>query len=232
MAGKAEVLNVRDVLVDRIRVTQHSPGVVRVVMDLRETDLKHEVLLLPSVRDGFNRLIEQLQGINSHLNRQAVQHEELTARIDRLPRLLESFPDVVTNQRQVIEQLIEQLKGSGTKQEQFIEAVEKIPAETAKQTDALVEIDHQLAAAADTDVQMAESLNKFNVTLDKLNESTKSQIESINQMGRTFATSDRYLKYLISRQNRRFAWIFATAVIVCVLAILTLVGVIVYLAQY
>jgi hypothetical protein len=110
-----------------------------------------------------------------------------------------------------------------------METVEKIPTETAKQTDALVDIDHQLAAAADTDVQMAESFNKFNETLDKLNESTIGQTDGIMQMSKTFATSDRYLKYIMSRQRKSFMWVFMIAVGVCVLAILILAGIIIYL---
>jgi hypothetical protein len=142
---------------------------------------------------------------------------------------VESFPAVIENQKQLIEQLIEQLKTNTSKDQQFMDAVEKIPAETAKQTDALVDIDHQLAAAADTDVQMAESFNKFNETLDKLNQSTIGQTDGILQMSRTFATSDRYLKYIMSRQGKRFMWIFMIALGVCVLAILILAGIIIYL---
>jgi len=146
-----------------------------------------------------------------------------------LPKLLESFPAVAENQKQITEQLLEQLKAAAAKDQQFMDAVEKIPTETTKQTDALVNIDHQLAAAADTDVQMTESFNKFNETLDKLNQSTLGQTDGIMQMSKTFATSDRYLKYLISRQNKRFMWIFVTAIGVCVLAVLILTGIIIYL---
>jgi methyl-accepting chemotaxis protein len=158
---------------------------------------------LEKLQAGFNKLIEQLQGINEHLSRQVAQHEDLMGRINQLPELLESFPAIVENQKQLTEQLFEQLKAAVTKNQQFIETIEKIPTETAKQTDALVDIDHQLAAAADTDVQMAESFNKFNETLDKLNQSTNSQTDGILQMSKTFATSDRYLKYILSRQNKR-----------------------------
>jgi len=186
---------------------------------------------LEKLQDGFNKLIDQLQGINEHLNRQVTQHEDLMGRLEQLPKLLESFPAVAENQKQVIEQLLEQLKGSAAKSQQFIDAVAKIPTETAKQTDALVDIDHQLGAAADTDVQMAESFNKFNDTLDKLNQSTLGQTDGIMQMSKTFATSDRYLKYIISRQNKRFMWIFITAVGVCMLAILLLTGIIIYLRR-
>lgn len=187
---------------------------------------------LEKLQEGFNNLIKQLQDINQHLNRQATQNEDLMNRMEQLPKLLESFPDVVQNQKKITEQMIEQLKTSAAKNQQFIDIVEKIPTETAKQTDALVDIDHQLAAAADTDVQMTESLNKFNEALDKLKQSTVSQTDSIVQMSRTFATSDRYLKYILSKQNRRFMWLFITSIGVCVLAILILTGIVIYLRQY
>ncbi len=211
--------------VDQVRGTgtQDDKLVVKAVpqMDKQET--------LEKLQQGFNELIEQLQDINEHLNRQITQHENLMGRIEQLPRLLESFPDVVENQKHIIEQLFEQLKSAAVKNQQFLDAVEKIPNETAKQTDTLVDIDHQLAAAADTDVQMAESFNKFNQTLDKLNQSALAQTDSIMQMSRTFATSDRYLKYIVSKQNKRFVWVFITAISICVVVILILTGIIIYL---
>ena len=186
---------------------------------------------LEKLQEGFNKLVVQLQGINEHLNRQVTQHEDLMSRLEQLPKLLESFPAVAENQTQVVEQLLEQLKATDAKSQQFMDAVGKIPTETAKQTDALVNIDHQLGAAADADVQMAESFNKFNVTLDKLNQSTLGQTDGIMQMSKTFSTSDRYLKYIISRQNKRFMWMFVIAIGVCVLAVLVLTGIIIYLRQ-
>ena len=188
---------------------------------------RHESL--EKLQEGFDNLVEQLKGINEHLSRQATQHEDLMSRIEQLPELLESFPTVVENQKRITEQLLEQLKGTAAKNEQFNDAVEKIPTETAKQTDALVNIDHQLAAAADIDVQMTESFNNFNESLDKLNQSTIGQTDGIIQMSKTFAASDRYLKYIISRQNKRFMWIFIAAISVCVTAILILAGIVIYL---
>ncbi len=184
---------------------------------------------LQKLQEGFDKLVDQLQGINEHLSRQATQHEDLIGRIQQLPDLLENFPAVVENQKRITEQLLEQLKGAAAKNEQFVDAVEKIPIETAKQTDALVKIDHQLSAAADIDVQMTESFNNFNESLDKLNQSTIGQTDGIIQMSKTFAASDRYLKYIISRQNKRFMWIFIAAISVCVTAILILAGIVIYL---
>ncbi len=205
------------------------PGSNRVLVKTVQSTDKQESL--EKLQQGFNRLIEQLEGINEHLDRQVAQHEDLMARMEKLPTLLENFPAVVKNQKQLTEQMLEQLRAAAVSQQQFVGTVEKIPAETAKQTDALVDIDHQLAAAADANVQMAESFNRFNDTLDKLNQNSLGQTDGILQMSRTFATSDRYLKYIMSRQNKRFMWIFVTSITVCVLVILILTGIIIYLRQ-
>ncbi len=205
------------------RGAQSSQVMIKTVQPMDKTQS------LEKLQAGFDKLVEQLQGINEHLNRQVTQHEDLMGRMEQLPKLLESFPAVVENQKQLVEQLLEQLKANAVQDQRFMETVEKIPTETAKQTDALVDIDHQLAAAADTDVQMTESFNKFNETLDKLNESTIGQTDGIMQMSKTFATSDRYLKYIMSKQRKSFMWVFMIAVGVCLVAILILAGIIIYL---
>jgi hypothetical protein len=186
---------------------------------------------LEKLQKGFEKLVEQLQGINEHLNRQAAQHEELMSRIEQLPQVLETFPDAVENQKRVIVQLLEQLKGASVKNERFMDAVEKIPNETAKQTDALVKIDQQLAAAANIDVQMSQSFNNFNETLERLNQTSMGQTDGILQMSKTFAASDRYLKYIISKHSRRFMWIFIAAISVCTACILILTAIIIYISR-
>ena len=77
--------------------TQNNNVVVRAVppADRQES--------LQKLQEGFDKLVEQLQGINEHLNRQASQHEDLMARIEQLPEMLESFPAVVKNQKRITE---------------------------------------------------------------------------------------------------------------------------------
>jgi hypothetical protein len=177
---------------------------------------------------GFETLVEKLQSINDHLNKQVAQHENITTRIEHFPQLLENFPAVVENQKVLTEQLVLQLKANILKDQQLLSAIEKIPAESAKQTDALLAIDRQLAAAADVDIQLIETFGKFNETLGKLNQSTKDHTDGISQMSRTFAASDRYLKYIVAKQTRQFMWVFYSALGVCVIVILLLAGIIVF----
>lgn len=186
---------------------------------------------LEKLQEGFNTLLDQLKNINEQLGQQVVQHDNLMKHLEMMPKLLESFPDIITNQGRFTEQMLENLKVTTAKTQCFIDAVEKIPAETARQTSTLSSIDHQLAAAADADAQMAETFNKFSATLEKMDRSLGSQTEGIAQMTKTFAASDRYLKYLITRQNKRFMWIFITAVAVCIFVIFTFAGIIVYLRR-
>jgi chromosome segregation ATPase len=186
---------------------------------------------LEKLQIGFDRLINELSGINEHLRKQVSQHEALITRIDMLPKLLENFPAVVENQKTITDGLLEQLKANLLKDKQIIETIEKIPAETAKQTDTLESIDHQLSAAADVDVQMTDTFNKFNESLDRLNRSTQEHTDGITQMSRTFAASDRYLKFIVSRQTRQFMWVFYSALAVCAVVILILVGLVIYLAR-
>ncbi len=205
------------------KTEQDSQVLVKTVQPMDKTQS------LEKLKDSFDKLVGQLEGINNHLSRQAAHNEELMSRIEQLPKLLESFPAVVENQKQLTEQLLEQLKATAVTEQGFVETIEKIPTETAKQTDALTDINHQLAAAADIDVQMAEGFNKFNETLDKLNQSTIGQTDGIMQMSKTFAASDRYLKYIMSRQRKSIMWVFTISIGVCLVVVLILTGIIIYL---
>jgi len=183
------------------------------------------------LQEGFNRLVDQLEQINDHLSQQLTQHQELMGRVRDLPQLLESLPSAVENQKVLTTRLLDQLRATTAKDQQFLEAVGKIPAETARQTDTLTMINHQLEAAADADVQLAGNFVKFRDTLDRLNHSTAKNTEGLVQMSKTFAASDRYLKYVVTKLNKRYAWVLAIAMTICGAAICTLAGIILYLAR-
>jgi uncharacterized phage infection (PIP) family protein YhgE len=186
---------------------------------------------IEKLQDGFNHLIGQLQNINDNLSRQVEHQQQLMERLDKLPQMFESFAPSIKSQQQLTEQMIAELKTSSMKNQKFIEAIESIPTETAKQTDALESIDHQLAAAADCDAQMTQGFGKFRLALEKLDQSTISQTDSIMQMSKTFAASDRYLKFIISRDKKRMFWLLVVSLSVCVVVILALVGIILYLGR-
>jgi len=208
--------------------TQHKhPGMADKVLVQAVAPDKRESI--EKLQEGFSQLVDQLNAINTNLKRQVEQHQQLMERVDRIPGLLETFPDLVQNQAKLTDSLLASMDTAAAKNDRFIDAVEQIPAQTARQTDALTNIDHHLAASAQTDVQMTEAFNTFNNTLAGLNNSTQANAESIEQMSRTFAASDRYLKYILMRQNRRFFWGLVITAVMCAVAIVVLVGAIIYI---
>jgi len=179
----------------------------------------------------YEKVSEQFRQIKEDLQQQYNLQQALMDRLQQLPMLLNSIPESLKNQQQATENLLRHLKAAVAQNQQFAKAVGRIPTETSKQTDALININHQLAAAADADVQIVENFNNFNETLAKLNEASVSQTDSIHQLSKTFATSDRYLKFLVTKYNKRLFWLFVTTVGVCIFAVLSLAGIIIYLRQ-
>ena len=175
---------------------------------------------------SFEQLVEKLGGINEHLDQQIKQNEELIQRIAEFPQLLQNFPESLKNQKAVIDSLLEQLKTQALKNQQFTEAVEKIPAAADKQTDAISGMAVQLAASADVDAQLAAGFAKFNGITDKLKDNVENQTDSIVQLSKAFSASDRYLKYILNTQHKRFMWVFIGAMAVCTFAIAVLLIVI------
>ena len=195
------------------------PGGLEIVKKSSGLDRKENSEMLHAAFEG---LISQLGDINQHLDRQISQHEKLMHRIDELPHLLENVPDAVKSQKNLVDGLIEQLQSKALKEQQFVDIIGKIPDQAVKQTNALVDMNQKLSVSVDIDSQINENLNKFNQTLGKLDTDTVSQTDSIMQMSKTFAASDRHLKYVMSRQNKRFLWAFSIAMAVSTFAIIAL----------
>lgn len=184
---------------------------------------------LEKLQSGFNSLIEQLQAINQGLSRHASQNEQLVNSLSELPGLLKDIPGSVRQHEQFSREMLEQLKANATGFSLLCEIMEKVPVEVGRQSETLAGIGERLEAGAETNAKMAGNFERFHETLGKLNDSSTSQTDSIMQMSRTFATSDRYLKYIVSRQNKRFMWLLVGTVAVCLVVILVFAGIIIHL---
>ena len=181
------------------------------------------------IQEGFNCLVDQLQKINDHLGQQLNQHEELMSRVRQLPQLLEGFPQVVESQRQLHSDLMGQIRMAAARQEQFINAVGQIPTETARQTRTLGAIHNQLQAAARTDAEMVTCFDRVGLTLDNLDTNTADNTAGMQKLRRSAAARDRYMALAISSFQRRIVWLFAGFAVLCVAAVSTIIGLVMYL---
>jgi DNA repair exonuclease SbcCD ATPase subunit len=201
--------------------TDNSSGIIS-----RRGEPVDRIETLQVIQRSFEQLVEKLGGINENIDRQIKQNEELIQRMAEFPQLLQNFPESLKNQKAVIDAMIEQLKVQALKNQQFTEAVEKIPVAAEKQTNAISDMAVQLAASAEVDAQLAAGFAKFNSITDKLKDNVEGQTDSIIQLSRTFSASDRYLKYILNTQHKRFMWVFIAALSVCAFAIAVLLIVI------
>ncbi|MEN6383674.1 MAG: hypothetical protein ABFD79_00590 [Phycisphaerales bacterium] len=181
---------------------------------------------LQMIQNSFEQLVQKLGNINDQLDRHVEQNAQMLKRIDEIPQLLQNFPESMKNQKMAVDALIEQLKSQALKNQQFTETISKIPAAAEVQTAAVKEMAGQIAASAAVDSQIVEGMRKFNIVTDKLNDNVHGQSESIEQMSKTFSASDRYLKYILNSQHKRFMWVFIAALGVSTFAIIALLIVI------
>ena len=226
----APEINENGLIADTDETTNSDPTIEHNQVIVKKTAQNPREQSIELIQQGMTDLLTQLKGINENLAKQVDQQETLTDRIENLPEMVKTIPAVVQNQSKTVDAMLEQLKSEEQRSEKFIEAVEKIPAETGKQTDALTDITHQLSASAETDVQMAESFNNFKNSVDTLNNMSKMQTDSLQAMNKTFAASDRYMKYLVSKQSKRFAWLFIATISISTISIIALIIIIAILA--
>lgn len=186
---------------------------------------------LERIEKGFSDLITQLEGINNNLQRQADKQEELLGKLEEMPDIFKKFPESAEVQKKLSEQLIETIRDNQEKEQEFMTTLERIPQEAMRQTEAIVDLDRKVGENAHTNTKVAENFSRFNENIDNLNKSTQGNSDSIAQMSKTFASSDRYMKFLVTKQNRKFIWVLSFTIIFSIVVIAILAGIILYISQ-
>ena len=120
-----------------------------------------------------------------------------------------SLPKAVEEQRLAFAQVAEQLQ-------QKVARDEKVAEE-------LSGIHERVAASVEVDAKMCDNFSTFSDTLGKLDEDTVCQTEWIQHMSQMFSASERYIKFALAKQQRRFYWVFGISVGICFLAIVALI---------
>lgn len=161
------------------------------------------------LNEAVNRLVEKLESINGNLDQQVGQNQRLVQRMDVLPEMLSSLPRAVEENRQAFARVADQLEQKASRDE--------------KMSEELVGIHEKVSAATQTHDRMAENFSTFSDTLAKLDQNTVNQSDWLRQFSHAFAESERYFKYALEKQQRRFYWILGISVGICFFSIASLV---------
>jgi hypothetical protein len=175
------------------------------------------------VGEAINKLVDRLEEINASISLQTQQNIQLVDKINQLPELLSSLPQQAQEQRQILQELSTELKNKAVNDHKIQETMAAMTEQSTEQINKLGQIEDHLQVAGRTGVQLCDTMNKFSQSLEKLDSNTITQTEWIQQMSRAFTATDRYLKYTLAQQQRRFMWIFAVGMVVSVVAIAGLI---------
>jgi len=89
-----------------------------------ETDT--QILTTAVARNNTEQSLEKLEKLEQRFSNMA-------GHLEGIDKHLQSFPDFVENQKQLTEQLLEYIRSSSVKEKRFIDVIERLPKETARQ---------------------------------------------------------------------------------------------------
>jgi regulator of replication initiation timing len=174
--------------------------------------------------DAVHQMVEKLEGIRTHLDKQVGQNEQLLEQMAKLPDLLNTLPQSVGRQEEALRALLGRLEEKDRQDRQILDTLSSLPDQAIRQTQTLEEIHQQMAESLQSDSQLNQQVGRVCETLTKLGQDTVSQTEWLEHVCRTFTMTDRYLKLTLAKQQKRFLWMMAIGMGICLLSVLGLVA--------
>ena len=173
---------------------------------------------LAALEEGFGRLVEVLESINDNVTQQREQATELKTNMERIGEVLVSQSEDGQGQKAIVE-LTDELRSQAVRQQKVAETVQSLPELTQAQMNKLSEIARQLEASGETEVQMVESFNRFDNSVQGMVNNSNTQTAALREMGMKTEQSQERLQEIVAKQNRRLLWA------IVVLAVLSLAAV-------
>ena len=184
--------------------------------------------------DGIDKLVDKLDVMNEHfkgssdlLSRNNQLYAQLLVKVDQLPQAIQDIQSG-REQREMFEAVIDQMHSFSRDNQKFVQVVEKLGPEAARQTNELMEISRYLQDNVDNGGRMLENFAKLNDSLEALNGNSVSQIQSTDRMNRSIAVSTRHQKLMQFKLHKQSAWMFYTVVGFSIFS-LSILGTMVYM---
>jgi len=199
------------------RIFRRQKGVENITQNIELTEISQRPSAeesLQKLTSGLGHMLEQLDSIGTNLDRQTSQNEKLIDSISHLPNILEEIPAHAQSQKEAIDAAISQIHESSANNQRVADALEKIPTVAAKQAQAFFEVKDQLQQNGETHEKMLDGFFKFNDNLEDLSSNSACQNDNLLRLGKSFASSERYFKYMLDKQSKRFMWVFIISMVV------------------
>jgi hypothetical protein len=174
-------------------------------------------------QEAVDKLVDRLEQINAGISLRVQQNEQLLDKMNQLPDFLSGLPQHTREQREILQELVTELKAKSAGEQKMLDAVVDMTEQSVDQTRKLGSINEQLQTSAKTDRQMCDNMGRFGDSLGRLSAETNTQTEWMQHLSRALDATDQYVKLTLARQQSRFMWVFAISMAVSVVAIVGLV---------
>jgi Mg2+ and Co2+ transporter CorA len=174
-------------------------------------------------QDAVEKLVDKLEQINAGISLRVQQNEQLLDKMNQLPDFLAGLPQHTKEQREILQELVTELKAKSAGEQKMLDAVVDMTEQSVDQTRKLGSINEQLQSSAKTDRQLCDNMGRFGDSLSRLGAETNTQTEWMQHLSRSLDATDQYVKLTLARQQNRFMWVFAISMTVSVAAIIGLV---------
>ena len=163
---------------------------------------------LDSIEEGFGRLVDVLESINDNVIQQRRQSADMTQRLEEMTQSLLALPESTESQA-AIKDLTEEIRNQTLRQQQVAESIKPLPDLSQTQLDKLSEITRQLEASGDTEIQLVESFNRVQQSMQGMESHSTAQTSALRDLGDASTHHSQQLQEMLTRQNRKLIWCFA-----------------------
>ena len=156
------------------------------------------------LREGYQRVIELMNAMERHFDRQDHRLEQLTGSLEKLTEIL--APMVATQREQTghMACMAEHITEADSRLANLVTTLRGLPAATQAQNETLRSLNGLLKGAAETDAEVTHSLDRFGAAVDTLRESGAVQVDTLNRLNHEQRESSKGLRAFVRSQNRRF----------------------------
>jgi hypothetical protein len=156
-------------------------------------------------------IISAIGRIGDHLDSHAEQNARLMDLLEKLPKSLDSLPEVNRQTSRLLEVVGDQLETTRKREEGLLNTLSRINDTARDHSELLGQIGGQLETNHQTSANLGESINSLRHALTDLAESNSRTVGALSHLTKANQARDMDLLNMV----RRMQWWLVTAVILC-----------------
>lgn len=173
---------------------------------------------LGRLEEGFDKLVNLVDVIDQHIQKQAERSEQLVSQTRRVADSVAQAHGLQKQRTEAVEEMANQYRTQTRQMQQVAEAVEALPRAIKQQGDQLGQIRDQLEAQLEAELSAAQGIQKLAGTTDVIRSLADEQRRHVQQLQEASQAAAIQLADALDRQGRRFGWLLGVSFAIAVIA--------------